>query len=598
MRIDSVHLHRLFGFDDFTLELRHNLTVLTGLNNAGKTSILRALRLALWALQSSMGRVPDVDRIGKGRALSTDLGQAAQHLGIRDSATLFQGGHVAGGAEVVLRCSDAAGAGELRVKCDASSSNIGVLVNPDQGSDTSAFLRGLFELGPEAAPSPGGVSSSEELLQYNQLLAARSQGKSLEIWRNNLYWLNNGKDPEFYRQVVDRISTYLPGVIVQPPRLSEQANLIEIRYQEDGAEFDIAAAGSGLHSLIGLCAALELSTSQLLLFDEPDAHMHSSLQRLMVPLLVDAAGEGKQVILTTHSPDILDVAPLESVIWIDRSQNAGQERGSLERLLLDLGAVNPDEGLRVRGANSVLFFEGKVDLQSLLGVLERCGHADLVRSSRTAVLKGVGNMKSLRALGPLLSNVCSQPVVVVVIRDADYTSPDPMGQTKRFGDVLEAKLPCKELENLVLLQPECIALAAENAAAARRERVDGRATAPDVVMISEKIDEITLADETRKEMCPRWLASWCGDQNAALDNETVLAEGMKELDRRCTDPEWRRRCMPGKLVLRRLRNWLAKEYSLSVSCAQLFTGYEPTEEVRKLFDAVATHVRETLEEAS
>ena len=58
----------------------------------------------------------------------------------------------------------------------------------------------------------------------------------------------------------------------------------------------------------------------------------------------------------------------------------------------------------------------------------------------------------------LLILVCLK--ILDTLLDADYTQADPSGSSEDVGGVLMIRLPCKELENLLLLSPETVANAA------------------------------------------------------------------------------------------------------------------------------------------
>jgi putative ATP-dependent endonuclease of OLD family len=91
-------------------------------------------------------------------------------------------------------------------------------------------------------------------------------------------------------------------------------------------------------------------TSTILAFEEPEAHLHPHLQRLVFRTLFSAKRLprlARPLFVTTHSPHITSVAPLDSIVRLSRyddnviatsamqviSQFSGQERDALERFL-------------------------------------------------------------------------------------------------------------------------------------------------------------------------------------------------------------------------------------------------------------------------
>src|SRR5258706_13558465 len=66
VRLTSISLQHFKAFERFSLALEH-VNVLTGANNAGKSTIIGALRALSTALRSTRSRGPERVRLGDGR---------------------------------------------------------------------------------------------------------------------------------------------------------------------------------------------------------------------------------------------------------------------------------------------------------------------------------------------------------------------------------------------------------------------------------------------------------------------------------------------------------------------------------------------------
>ena len=100
-----------------------------------------------------------------------------------------------------------------------------------------------------------------------------------------------------------------------------QSNLVQ------NQDFDISRNGLGLNNLIYITMILEafeqrINTTdiagQLLLIEEPEAHLHPQLQRTLFDVL---SKKSSQVILTSHSTHISSQAPLESLVSFTNSHS-------------------------------------------------------------------------------------------------------------------------------------------------------------------------------------------------------------------------------------------------------------------------------------
>src|SRR5262249_21644418 len=148
---------------------------------------------------------------------------------------------------------------------------------------------------------------------------------------------------------------------------------VVVDYRENGVDYDISAGGGGLRTLVALTAAIELSPASLLLLDEPDAHLHSSLQRQVTNLLLEHAGSGRQFILSTHAPDVIDEVPIEYLRLVDRTKPKNEACDDVGKLLARLGAITHTQAIQSLGADVILYFEGRPDRTSLTALLKRCG---------------------------------------------------------------------------------------------------------------------------------------------------------------------------------------------------------------------------------
>lgn len=112
---------------------------------------------------------------------------------------------------------------------------------------------------------------------------------------------------------------------------------------------DINLLSSGERTIMSLLLALYNSTNstqfpQLILFDEPDASLHPSMTQQMLDVLQDVFVKEKEVkvIMTTHSPSTVALAPESSIYRMDRvegkllKENKGNAIKSLTKGLSSL----------------------------------------------------------------------------------------------------------------------------------------------------------------------------------------------------------------------------------------------------------------------
>ena len=437
----------------------------------------------------------------------------------------------------------------------------------------------------------GSLQPKEDALPWPNFVEKASNGRPNDIWRNQMHWLNDGKSPEMFKRVMDQISEYIPGVTVAPPgRTKDQPPRVSVEYGEDGVAYDAAVCGTGARMLLSIASAIELSDSSLLLFDEPDTHLHSGVQRGVAAYLSSRAEDGRQIIVATHAPDMIEAFPLESIQWIERGRRRPMGCDSTAKVLVDLGALTHRGAMESIDRNGVLFFEASQDREILGSVFRACGSADLLSRCRLAELKGCGDAKYLPGVARLLKTIAHEAVPVAAILDSDYIKTNPEATCEEKDGVVIAQLPCKEIENLILLQPVSIAKAVKVRAESRARYKHSEKASPTEGELSAMIDEITATHEIEECVKYNWLAakykeSGSPDGGAVRDADHAF-HALWE------DATWRRRCAPGKQVLARLRQRLQDDYKLSFgSLKPFFEAYNPPPDIRQLVEKIDKHLQ-------
>ena len=90
---------------------------------------------------------------------------------------------------------------------------------------------------------------------------------------------------------------------------------------------DIITQGSGFLQWLSIFGVLYSPNVDVLLLDEPDAHLHASLQNEMLRYLsaVSSGDVVKQIIVSTHSVEMIKKAPLDNVFSIDKRKYLDNE---------------------------------------------------------------------------------------------------------------------------------------------------------------------------------------------------------------------------------------------------------------------------------
>ena len=138
-----------------------------------------------------------------------------------------------------------------------------------------------------------------------------------------------------FPQVAERIANVIGGKVVRD-------DFGHLKFEEDGKSFPLSSTAMGVANLGILALLIErklLDPGAFLFIDEPESNLHPAWQVEMVRALLDLARGGVNVVMATHSADIME-----------RLRALVSKHPELEELIA-LNHFSP-EGVNVRGEKS------------------------------------------------------------------------------------------------------------------------------------------------------------------------------------------------------------------------------------------------------
>ncbi|WP_437895741.1 AAA family ATPase [Sorangium sp. So ce124] len=333
MRISSIKLQNFRGFAGCTLSLDRPLTVLVGVNGAGKTSTLDAIVRLLGVTNRVPGRarglLVDADIRRDAAGCEIDMVGMANGAPFHTEIQLVRGGKQV----VTTTLPKRAGVGEA----DAGSGERLSTALPAAYYPASRMVPDLrYLVVRETAPSlfEGSLDALESL---NRLpLRANLSFDNFFQWFRLREDLENEQRtrgaPEYedrpLKAVRDAIERVVPGI----SRLRVQRLPFRLVALKNGAEYELDQLSDGERGLLAMVGDLAFRLSiahrelpdplqgeALVLIDEIEQHLHPSWQRLVVNSLLRAF-PNCQFIVTTHSPQVLSEVPNDAVLLLDDFQ--------------------------------------------------------------------------------------------------------------------------------------------------------------------------------------------------------------------------------------------------------------------------------------
>jgi len=356
MHIGKLQLHRFKQFKSSDIELKPQLSLLVGGNNSGKSTILHSL--AIWEfcktiLEYSRGRN---SWIAGGGGFSQGVGIGISEFSPINVPSLkhlwnnlkTQKIHEQNGYSLKVSASWEANGDMKTLEFGLSLANDRLFIkNTHSNLITADVLTGNGDpttgIVPKVAFLPPFAGITDQESRHSQAMRSRliGQGLSGGVIRNMLYdmWLHNrnerirlkdGKtkirssdlaalrenDPWeillrtlglvfslglSVKEFDDRYHTFLD---IQTFR--GEMNGQTLKKHNDDAARDLMVEGSGFLQWLSVYALALTPDVDIVLLDEPDAHLHCALQQELVNHLSQLAlKKNKQVIMATHSTELI-----------------------------------------------------------------------------------------------------------------------------------------------------------------------------------------------------------------------------------------------------------------------------------------------------
>lgn len=407
----TIHIQRFKNINDAPFDL-HNINVIVGANNSGKSSILQAIHFAIGTIQSLNleGRLS-----GQGARTSTVNPAQLIYVPSEDVHALGSGGRLWELQEYAVQIELGLETGETLKVSMRKGRNRNILITV---SDVAVATRLSSLEQPFTIFTPGlaGIAKTEQYVSDGVLLRTIARGDANLVLRNTL--LRLGSETTKWTNFITDLTEMFPGLSVAVSFQPETDQFIKVVVDSGTGVIPLELSGTSVLQTIQILSYIHCFSPRAIVLDEPDSHLHPNNQRLLCSLLRTLSqNKNIQVILSTHSRHMLDALQgSASFLWV-RNGTVDRAADGLElAILLDLGALDVKERISA-GAHVCIVLTEDAKSISLKAVLESSGF-DM---NKTSVLPyfGCTSPHNLRPLIKLIKEV-NQHTVIVVHKDRDY----------------------------------------------------------------------------------------------------------------------------------------------------------------------------------
>lgn len=580
--ITSIKFSNYKSFKRFSVSL-NEFNILVGPNNAGKSTVIGSLKILAEGLRKGRARKPELINDPNGHQIlgyEIDLSQVPVA-----TENVFHDYDDSVPAVIRFRLSDGS---HLQVffparnVCYFNYEGINQIVrSPKEFKEVVTLEIGYV-------PILGPVEHTEKLYQKEAARLALLTHTASRNFRN--IWFHY---PEDFKEFKELVQTTWPGLDISPPEIniSGKDNTLDMFCPEERIPREIYWAGFGFQVWCQMLTyIIKNKTSSIFLIDEPDIYLHSDLQRQLLGILKSL---GPDIIIATHSTELISEADLNDILLINKTNQSGKrikDPSQLRDIFQVLGSnLNPIL-TQIAKSRKVLFVEGK-DFLVFSKISRLLGFDQVANRSDFAVVPVEGfNPTRLNAFKDGIEKTIGSKIKSAVIFDKDYRTSEEI--SSELSALKKRNLfvhihSRKEIENFLLI-PKAI----EKAIKQRFKEVNKRTG--QTLKFDSDIEEVLTG--LTKEFKLGTQAQLQSHQfkfkksiNPKLDESTIIESILIDFETMWATLENRLKIIPGKDFLSAINRKLQQDYKISLSQANIINALDKSlipDELKKLIENI------------
>lgn len=468
--LKSIVLQNFRGFSDHKIEFGSE-TILIGKNNAGKTTVIEALRI----LSVSQARIPTAIYHPVPEWLDGHCAGAGFYFSLEtidfDFANVQHAYNSVQPAVIKAKNSNHT---EVHVFLGQNDKEVFCQLRLNQRSIVHSRAMASKGFGKvRVMPPVGSLLAHEKEISKDRLRKFLNGYLAYRHFRNQLW-----ERPGDYRKFKQLLEDTWNGLAIQhfENDHGDGRNEFSLLVREGRFTSEISWHGHGLQAWMQTVWFLARNEQEsTIVLDEPDVYLHADLQRKLIKLIESL--EFKQAIIATHSSEIIGDVPFNHVTVVqkrDRISKPAERANEIQGALKSMGSLHSIQLAKVAYHGLIFFVEGD-DKPFLTDVAYKMGPRKFDSFSSMAIqeIKGKGNWNYAIGAGKALSEASAGEIRTALLLDRDFMLAEQVNEyyKKAVREGLILKIwRRKEIENYFI----CPKVIARFVSERSEQRVDPR----------------------------------------------------------------------------------------------------------------------------
>lgn len=560
-------------FDRHVIPFRKN-TIVVGKNNAGKSTIIEALRFI--SLVSNRfqnltfqnppawtslplyykGVIPSIDTLGY---------QSEDEDDFYSERTIF---HRYGNPPAKFTAKFHSGE-VIEVYLGAGRAIFATVFNgAGKVIKTRSEAKKLDLPSVQILPQVAPLARTETILSSYYIIRSMSSPLSSRHFRNQL----NLAEQEEYQLFEKLVETTWRGLKIDGliGKDGSRGNDLILTVRDGDFTAEVGCMGHGLQMwLQTLWFISRCKKVDTIILDEPDVYLHPDLQRKLIQILKD---DFKQVVIATHSVEILAEVESRNVLIIDRQKSHSRfadSIGAVQSVIDNIGGVHNLQLARLGYARKIIFVEGK-DIKLLKVIHGKLfPNSDALDLIPNMAVGGWGGWSAALGAATFFHGQPDNAIRQYCIFDRDYHTESEINERYEKAKLLSIKLHIwskKEIENYFLI-PSAICRAIANLALPGTSLPNEQDVEDALERITKDWDE-EVFDVISEEYQARNKGK--GSKGANKEARKIVKGSWSDLSKRLS-------VVSGKKVFSHLSEWSKETYGVSLSVEKIAYLLQVTE---------------------